>query len=568
MSFGPAGYEDDWDDDDFDFGEHCDTDHSSHNFYQTSSQNYFAEHVKNEASEMPSTFSNGKAKINSSLGSTTNHNTTPKISFGRGRGRGGFSSPKSQTKPGINTRKNKTVDKQNKGQGNFLFTRTSDKKRKNILDEKKDCQTAEDFRAAILKGDVAMVVNILNQGTAVDCILKTGWTGLMHAANCGLLEILTVLIEKGANVNFQKDMFSVLMAACSSDSDAEDDLVQCVNYLIEKGAKINCHDRYHMTPLMYACRNGSAKIVDVLLLHKPDVNKQDQRGWTALGWAASRGHGRVVRMLLDKNANPKQYTNDGQSAEDLAYDGGFTIIADILHTAANPTRHEQNAQNIQDSRLISEQGQGGCLRYGDLELFLFGLELGHLVPLFQAQEISFDGFLQLTDTDLQQIGVSQVGVRKKILAATHDVHTKQWDLSSLPSQQSTNQFTGEDMNLILANVEKHLLHIQCSIGYARNSLHGMEDPTVIIQDEEHAQKFLDQTTSVLRAASGIEDEVKSLQCSVKKIALTVPTTAADLIHSLQDESKERQFTYLPVLVVGGCLALGLTAVWLSHRSEL
>ena len=35
-----------------------------------------------------------------------------------------------------------------------------------------------------------------------------------------------------------------------------------------------------MTPLMYACRNGRAQLVDILLRHEPDVNKQDQRGWT------------------------------------------------------------------------------------------------------------------------------------------------------------------------------------------------------------------------------------------------------------------------------------------------
>jgi hypothetical protein len=39
-------------------------------------------------------------------------------------------------------------------------------------------------------------------------------------------------------------MFSVMMAACSSDCDAEDKLAACLSILIENGAKINSHDRY------------------------------------------------------------------------------------------------------------------------------------------------------------------------------------------------------------------------------------------------------------------------------------------------------------------------------------
>ncbi len=41
----------------------------------------------------------------------------------------------------------------------------------------------------------------------MDCILKSGWTGLMHAASCGLPEVVTVLTERGANVNFQKGVY-------------------------------------------------------------------------------------------------------------------------------------------------------------------------------------------------------------------------------------------------------------------------------------------------------------------------------------------------------------------------
>ena len=39
----------------------------------------------------------------------------------------------------------------------------------------------------------------------------------------------------------------------------------------------------------------------------------------------------------------------------------------------------------------------------------------------------------------------------------------------------------EEMNLVLTNVGNHLLHIQCSVGYARKSLNDMQDPTVVIQ---------------------------------------------------------------------------------------
>ena len=37
------------------------------------------------------------------------------------------------------------------------------------------------------------------------------------------------------------------------------------------------------------------------------------------------------------------------------------------------------------------------------------------------------------------------------------------------------------MNLVLTNVGNHLLHIHCSVGYARKSLNDMQDPTVVIQ---------------------------------------------------------------------------------------
>ena len=46
----------------------------------------------------------------------------------------------------------------------------------------------------------------------------------------------------------------------------------------------------------------------------------------ALSWAASRGHGRVVRILLDHQADSKIFSNDGQTPSDIAYSSDFPRV--------------------------------------------------------------------------------------------------------------------------------------------------------------------------------------------------------------------------------------------------
>ncbi|XP_046854028.1 ankyrin repeat, SAM and basic leucine zipper domain-containing protein 1-like isoform X2 [Xenia sp. Carnegie-2017] len=423
------GYTDDWDDDDgFDFGDYYDPDYCSSDHPINKSVKY---------QNVPSEINQDSTKVSRRSGgfgspSTLKTNEKLNLTAGLGRGKsGGFGGKNTRSK--FQSKKElESQGKKNKENGKFLFSRSNDKIKTIHLEEEKNHKLAEDFRAAITNGNIDAVKTVLTQGLSVDSLLKSSWTGLMYAANNGLPDVVALLIEHGANVNYQKDMFTVIMAACSSDCEAEDEVAECLKILIEKGAKINSRDRYHMTPLMYTCRNGREKLVEILLQQKPDINKQDQRGWTALCWAASRGHGRIARMLIDNNANLTLYTNDGQSAEDLAYEGGFTTLADVLNNLVHPNRFID--QNIRGNEICDTSGKRDCVRFGDLEMFLFGLELGHLIPLLQEHKINFEGLLQLTDSELQQLGVSQVGVRKKILSATHDVHTKEWDLSLLPSQ--------------------------------------------------------------------------------------------------------------------------------------
>lgn len=65
-------------------------------------------------------------------------------------------------------------------------------------------------------------------------------------------------------------------------------------------------------------------------------------------------------------------------------------------------------------------------------MFLLGLQLSHLTPLFHQHKVEFGQLLSMTDSDLQLVGVAQVGCRKKILNGVLEVHKREW---SMPDSQ-------------------------------------------------------------------------------------------------------------------------------------
>jgi ankyrin repeat/SAM/basic leucine zipper domain-containing protein 1 len=105
------------------------------------------------------------------------------------------------------------------------------------------------------------------------------------------------------------------------------------------------------------------------------------------------------------------------------------------------------------------------LVYGELELFLAGLDLAHLIPVFRQQLVSFQTFLRLTDVDLMRIGISEIGVRKKILDAVRETHKKNWEASSLASVQYHKRISCSEAVVMLANIKKHAAYIASTIGY-------------------------------------------------------------------------------------------------------
>jgi hypothetical protein len=116
----------------------------------------------------------------------------------------------------------------------------------------------------------------------------------MAATHAGHIEVVRLLLDKGANPNPQ-DLrgFSPLMMA-SMRRDPE-----LVRLLLDKGADIQAREFRQATPLILAATSDDApaETVQLLLDRGADWKAKDAKGNTALDWASKRGRTEVVSVL-------------------------------------------------------------------------------------------------------------------------------------------------------------------------------------------------------------------------------------------------------------------------------
>lgn len=120
-------------------------------------------------------------------------------------------------------------------------------------------------------------------------------------------------------------------------------------------------------------------------------------------WAADKGEGAIVRMLLehgDKGAERNLISQSGQNAADIALASNHKEIASLLDLSLKP------AQPAADVPPPPTNEANAVV--GELETVLLGLDLNNLIPLFQKNGMNFDTFLLLDDEDLDRMGIEQV----------------------------------------------------------------------------------------------------------------------------------------------------------------
>jgi ankyrin repeat protein len=239
---------------------------------------------------------------------------------------------------------------------------------------------------AIENNDINKVEEFLNNGVNIDIKDVNGYTPLHNAIIKGNIEIVKLLLDKGAHINARDNHFNETPLFIAAKTGKQ----KIVELLLEKGADVTISDKNNYTPLYIAAKNGYTEIVQLLLDNKNieidsetialmnanlikkliidlidvkikqleekniqeqiniallnndkieinnilvsgyDINTQNVLGDTLLYKASKKGLLDIVKLLLDKNADVNIKNNLGETPLFIASQNGYLGVVNAL----------------------------------------------------------------------------------------------------------------------------------------------------------------------------------------------------------------------------------------------
>ncbi|XP_024052795.2 ankyrin repeat, SAM and basic leucine zipper domain-containing protein 1 [Terrapene carolina triunguis] len=328
----------------------------------------------------------------------------------------------------------------------------------------------ETLKKALSSGDVSMIEELLNSGVNVESSFQFGWTPLMYAASVANVELVRILLDRGANASFDKDQYTVLMAACTARA-SEEQILKTVELLLSRNANPNIVCRKQMTPLMYAAREGHRQVVALLVASGSQINAQDENGYTALTWASHQGHKNVVFKLLELGADKTLQTKDGKTAGEIAKSSKHSELFNLLSLTANPLQGK--FQNLFKEEAIHrllkavpdavrDHRVSSYAAFGDLEVFLHGLGLEHITELLKENDIALRQLLTMKKDDFTQIGITNTRDQQKILDAVKELQVEEVKFGELPEVMNL-EFSGDEFLNFLQKLSRQCGHLTTAV---------------------------------------------------------------------------------------------------------
>jgi ankyrin repeat protein len=160
---------------------------------------------------------------------------------------------------------------------------------------------------------------------------------LFFAVRVGSPELVTMLIESGANPNAQVSAPGANPAGLTPLRAAvNDDQKEIAQLLLARKADPNIPDSEGLTPLHLAVMGQHKEMVKLLLANHAEVNRQDNGGRTPLDCAAGLADTTIAATLLEAKADPNLKDKQGQTPLFYAVRGNKEMVDLLLAKGANP----------------------------------------------------------------------------------------------------------------------------------------------------------------------------------------------------------------------------------------
>ncbi len=198
-------------------------------------------------------------------------------------------------------------------------------------------KTNEDYSPlfnSVRSKNLLLVEYLLSKGAVIDEKNgKIGLTPLYKACYDGSLDIATVLVDAGADINLKStEGFAPLCVAVQNKHK------HIVEYLLTKGAivDVKCGDR-KWSPLVKACYDGLLDIANVLVDAGADLNQKTREGYSLLYIAVQNKHKPIVEYLLSKGApiNEKNGLNDDSALHKACFIGSLEMTKTLIEAGAD-----------------------------------------------------------------------------------------------------------------------------------------------------------------------------------------------------------------------------------------
>jgi ankyrin repeat protein len=184
---------------------------------------------------------------------------------------------------------------------------------------------------AIEENNINKVADALGTVSDIDTLNVHGDTALIQAARSGNLEIMSLLLKKGANVNKLNSVKRDILNISISRKDPK-----MARWALENGIDPTMLTSvYEGSALIYACHQAQVEIVEMLIKAGAPLDRVNNLGWTALLETTILGDGlkpyqEIARLLIEAGADPLIADRENRSPIDHATSRGQLEVLEIL----------------------------------------------------------------------------------------------------------------------------------------------------------------------------------------------------------------------------------------------